>query len=268
MVSLGLDTPTLAAAYDIAGLRHLAHGKMLIADLAIKPHERVLDLGAGTGLLATYAAGIVGRPEQVVAVEPLLHRADLARTKVPSGLDVRLGQAEDLSFLRSNTFDVVYLNSVLHWISDKARALGKIRRVLKPGGRIGLTTAAKERPHDVALVREKALEQCGLAGRTEAEAGRPLTVSSDELRRLLTTNNFHVTQLALRTIVDHAPSAAAVIVASDASAFGNHLSGLSAHERSRVHQAFTSLLETYRVAAGFRLERHLIFAMAEKPTTS
>jgi hypothetical protein len=58
------------------------------------------------------------------------------------------------------------------------------------GGRIGLITAAKERPHDVELVRERALEQCGLAGRAEAAVGSPLKVSGDEVRDMLAKATF------------------------------------------------------------------------------
>lgn len=59
MIRLDLDTTELAAAYDVVGHRQLSHGKLLIADLAIKPDDHVLDLGAGTGLLAAYVADTV-----------------------------------------------------------------------------------------------------------------------------------------------------------------------------------------------------------------
>ena len=59
-----------------------------------------------------------------------------------------------------------------------------------------------------------------------------------------------------------------VYTASLSSSFGNHLSGLSADELSKVRAVFDRELEKRRVRDGIRLERHLIFAVAQKPLVS
>ena len=65
--------------------------------------------------------------------------------RVTPQLEARGGSAEDLRALSGKYFGVVYLNSVILWISDKQHVLEEIRRVLKPGGSVGFTTAAKDR---------------------------------------------------------------------------------------------------------------------------
>jgi arsenite methyltransferase len=269
MVSLSLDTPELAAKYDVVGQRQFSHGKLLINDLGIKVGERVLDVGAGTGLLAVHVAGIVGPSGKVVAIDPLPLRIALAQKKAPPQLEVSVGNAEDLSAFAASSFDVVYLNSVIHWISDKPKVLQEIRRVLKPGGRLGFTTAAKDRPHDVELVRQQALWETGLAERASASDGIPFKVSSEDVRKLFEQAGFRKKQIEVRTVVDYQSNAADVHEASLSSSFGNsHLGLLSDKERERVHAAFAAELEKRRDDKGIRLERHLIFAVAEKSEAS
>ncbi|HYQ15843.1 MAG TPA: methyltransferase domain-containing protein, partial [Polyangiaceae bacterium] len=267
MVSLTLDTPELAAQYDIVGQRQFSHGKLLVHDLDIRFGQRVLDLGAGTGLLAAYVASIVGATGKVTAVDPLPLRVALASKKAAE-VEAKVGRAEDLSDFAASSFDVVYLNSVIHWIADKRQVLAEIQRVLKPGGKLGFTTAAKEKPHDVELFRQRALEQTGLQHRAEAAVGIPHKVSSDEVRELFAAGGYRTKQVQIRTIVDYQQTANDVYTASLASSFGNHLAGLSAQERDEVQRAFGAELEKQRDAQGIRLERHLIFAVAEKPQIS
>lgn len=268
MVSLNLDTPELAATYDVVGQRQFSHGKLLIQDLGVRYGQRVLDVGAGTGLLAAYVASIVGPHGKVVAIDPLPLRVELASKKA-ADVEAKVGRAEDLSAFPANSFDVVYLNSVIHWIPDKAKVLAEAHRVLKPGGKLGFTTAAQEKPHDVERLRQQALLQTGLAHRPEATEGIPYKVTSEEVRALFEKGGFQTKQVLVRTIVDYQASTEEVHRASLSSSFGNsHLVGLSEQERGRVRALIDQELEKLRDPQGIRLERHLIFAVAEKPVIS
>lgn len=266
MVSLQLDTPELAATYDIVGQRQFAHGKLLVQDLGIKAGERVLDVGAGTGLLAEHVAGVVGSRGKVLAIDPLPLRVELASRK--RNVEAKVGRAEDLQSFAAASFDVVYLNSVIHWIADKPKVLAEAFRVLKPGGRLGFTTAAKEKPHDVERLRERALSALGLADRAEAAVGIPHKVTSDDVRKLFEDAGFRAKQVLLRTIVDHPASTEEVHVWNLSSSFGNSLSGLGEGERQKLRAFIDAELEKLRDAEGIRVERHLIFAVAEKPQVS
>jgi hypothetical protein len=120
--SLRHDTAELASTYDQVSLHHLfEHGKQLISALNISSGEAVLDIGAGTGRLAAYVAEIVGPAGYVVAMDPLPPRVEIAQSKASDNLEACVGRAEVLSEFPDETFDVVYLNSVFHWVEDKSQ---------------------------------------------------------------------------------------------------------------------------------------------------
>ena len=180
---------------------------------------------------------------------------------------VRVGRAEDLSRFDAASFDAVYLNSVLHWIEDKARALKEIQRVLKPGGRLGLNVQDPAKPHESRALLCKAIHQAGLGDR-HAESHPVLGVGDEELKRLLTEAGFVEYRSGLRSLVEVHRDADPLIRWSEASAFGNFLHGFSDTEREVVRLAFTDLLEAKRVPDGLRLERYLRFAFARKADAS
>jgi ubiquinone/menaquinone biosynthesis C-methylase UbiE len=97
------------------------------------PHT-VLELGPGHGANFRY----LDRGTHVIALEPNLHmhpylRAAAARHGVT--VDVRAGVAEAIP-LPDASVGAVIASLVLCSVSDPARALAEIRRVLRPGGRL------------------------------------------------------------------------------------------------------------------------------------
>ncbi len=94
--------------------------------------KMAIDLGAGTGkfsklLLATGA--------KVVAVDPVVPMLDRLRRDVP-GVEAVVGNAEHIP-LAAESADAVLCAQSFHWFATPA-AVAEIRRVLKPGGVLGL----------------------------------------------------------------------------------------------------------------------------------
>lgn len=135
-----------AHAYDwIVGTFTLGREKAMRAQTlkhaALKPGERVLDIGCGTGTLAIAAAQ--AHPEcDVTGVDPAAAMIERARKKTrAAGVKARfeVGVVEKID-AENDSFDVVLCTLVLHHLPEgmQASALGEIRRVLKPGGRLVL----------------------------------------------------------------------------------------------------------------------------------
>jgi ubiquinone/menaquinone biosynthesis C-methylase UbiE len=96
---------------------------------------RVVEIGAGNGLNFAHYPGAVS---EVVAIEPERSLRQLAveaalRAQVP--VDVAPGTAEALP-VKSEAFDAAVVSLVLCSVRDVPRALGELRRVLRPGGEV------------------------------------------------------------------------------------------------------------------------------------
>lgn len=128
--SLG-DYPVLAALLEPA-----AHG--LVTALGVAAGERVLDVAAGTGNLAV-AAARRGATVQASDLTPRMVELGRARTAA-EGLDVAwaVGPAEDLD-AADGAADVVASAFGLIFSSEPEQAVAEAARVLRPGGRLGLT---------------------------------------------------------------------------------------------------------------------------------
>ncbi len=139
---------------------HAARGKLrwdpvfrhLIAEGLVVPHDRVIDIGCGRGLLAhviaaAAAAAALGHWPSAWAAAPIgvhvtgidLHQRDIdqARSTLGHGADFICA---DMRSAVLPTADVIVILDVLHYVSiaDQDRLLARIRGALEPGGRLVL----------------------------------------------------------------------------------------------------------------------------------
>jgi arsenite methyltransferase len=100
--------------------------------------ETVLDVGAGTGLLALGAVERVGPDGDVIALDMSVDALEelRANTKAPN-LSYLVGRADVLP-LPNATVDAVVTRSVLIYVDDKAEAAREFYRVLRALGRVSL----------------------------------------------------------------------------------------------------------------------------------
>jgi ubiquinone/menaquinone biosynthesis C-methylase UbiE len=114
--------------------------EMTVTLAQIKPGDKVLEVGCGTGTLSMAAKARVGPSGEVYGIDAAPEMIEVARKKVSqANVDVvfRVGQIENISF-PNNQFDVVLCSFMIFVITDDMRRKGflEIRRVLKPNGQL------------------------------------------------------------------------------------------------------------------------------------
>jgi arsenite methyltransferase len=138
--------------------------------------ETVLDLGSGGGidvLLSAKRVGPSGKAYGLDMTEEMLAlaRANTAEAGV-TNVDWLKGQIEAIP-LPAETVDVVISNCVVNLSTDKPAVFAETFRVLKPGGRIGITDVVAEDQLSPADRAERGAWVGGIAGalsRTEYQA--------------------------------------------------------------------------------------------------
>jgi len=139
----GMPLNWLAPVYDklcaTFGLG-LAFRDTTLRYAALKPGERVLDVGCGTGVLTRLAAEIVGQEGRAVGIDAATKMISIAKENAAiekSNAEFRVATIENLPF-ENNSFDCVLSSLMIHHLPPdlKLTGLTEIYCVLRPGGRL------------------------------------------------------------------------------------------------------------------------------------
>jgi ubiquinone/menaquinone biosynthesis C-methylase UbiE len=134
-----------AQTYDDAVRHNIAGSQRLVMSLPDGDYARVLDVGCGTGFTATAMARRFD-VRTLVGVDPAEGMLEVFASKLDDlpGVDVEL-RAEGVMEMDvpDGSFDAVTCAMALHWFPDKAAAVARMARALRPGGVIGILTAGR-----------------------------------------------------------------------------------------------------------------------------
>jgi SAM-dependent methyltransferase len=97
----------------------------------------VLDAGCGPGL---YTEELVVRGAKVVGLDASAAMVDLARRRLGSTARIEEADLDARLPLADEEFDLVVCALAIHYVDDRAATLREFHRVLRPGGRVVLST--------------------------------------------------------------------------------------------------------------------------------
>lgn len=136
-----------APSYDqLVGRYHEHFGERLVDVTGVGPGDAVLDVACGRGAALLPAASRVGTTGTIAGIDlspEMVRRAREALAGAGLTADVRVMDAEQLEFPAS-TLTVVLCAFGIFFLPDAAGAMAEFRRVLRPGGVVGVSTWGEE----------------------------------------------------------------------------------------------------------------------------
>ncbi len=193
----------VADTYDNVGVpwfRPIAAG--LIAELAVQPGERALDIGCGRGAALMPLADAVGPTGTVLGIDLAPRMVQLTAADIADRphVQVQLGNATAPN-LPPSSFDVIASSLVLFFMPDPGAALRQWVALAVPGGRVGVSTFAgqDERWQHIDALFAPYLSQQMLDARTSGRRG-PFA-SDDGVADLFSDSGLVDVRTARHTIV-------------------------------------------------------------------
>jgi SAM-dependent methyltransferase len=224
---------------------------VLLDAAAVGPGSAVLDVATGPGYAAAVAAE---RGADVVAVDFSSEMVELAAELYPD-VEFRQADANALPF-EDGTFDAVVSNLLMPHVSDLPAVVRELARVVRPGGRVALSTWDPEPPTYLRAMFE-VFAASGAVPPPELPPGPAFFQygAADEFRELLTGAGLEepaVESVPFTHRIDDVDGFIADLIAGTVR-MGYMLESQPAEVQTRFRDGFAERVEGWRSGAGYEL---------------
>jgi len=170
--------------------------RWLLDELPLAEARRVLDLGCGVGALLPHLHKAAPR-----ALIVGLDRTEAMMALGPRSFPLLVGDAAELPFA-DGSFDTVVMAFMLFHLPRPTAGLAEARRVLRPGGSIGLLTWGKEHESRAWTQWVEELDAAGAAEFTEKLSWHELVNTPQKVNRELQAAGFTVAVSRVESFVE------------------------------------------------------------------
>lgn len=158
------DSPEFVDTFDELPLWSAAFGLLLLKHLPLQPGLTVLDIGSGAGFPLLELAGRLGPSSRLYGLDPWANANERARKKIRNygltNVEVVQASAEDIPFPEQH-FDLIVSNLGINNFENPERVFRECHRVLKPQGKLALTTNLNGHWQTFYDIFENTLRQLG-----------------------------------------------------------------------------------------------------------
>ncbi len=240
-------------------------GARLIESAGIYPDMKILDAGCGSGELTLILAEMApdGHVTAVDLSASMTEKAEKAASDAGvNNCTFLVGSINDLAF--DNEFDLVFSNSVLHWVTEISDGVSRFYRALVPGGLLAVQFPLLSPQHPMIRYANRAIRELGLE---KYYGGRPfpwyVPESGEQFAGVLEKAGFTDISSRSESSVFTFPAADSVYKHFDSVGLGLFASLLPENKKSALTQRVSKdLKEDFPGEAALRYER--IFASARK----